>query len=84
MFQNLENRYEFSNKNVLDLFSGTGSIAYEFLSRGCTEATMVEINFVHYKFILNVLEVLKIENAKIKTIASIIIKTRVNFISNFF
>ena len=65
LFNILENRYEFSNKNVLDLFSGTGSIGYEFLSRGCTEATMVEKNFVHYKFILNVLEVLKIKNAKI-------------------
>lgn len=65
LFNILENRYEFSNKNVLDLFSGTGSIAYEFLSRGCEKATLVENNFSHFKFILEVLETLKIENAKV-------------------
>jgi 16S rRNA (guanine966-N2)-methyltransferase len=28
---------------VLDLFGGTGSISYEFASRGCTDITTVEI-----------------------------------------
>ena len=63
LFNILENRYYFSEKTVLDLFSGTGSIAYEFLSRGCRNATMVENNFLHYRFILDVLESLKVENA---------------------
>jgi len=63
LFNILNNRYEFSNKTMLDLFSGTGSIAYEFLSRGCLEAVLVESNFVHYRFIIDVLENLKIENA---------------------
>lgn len=63
LFNILENRYDFSNKNVLDLFSGTGSIGYEFLSRGCQHVTMVENNFNHYRFILEVIETLKIENA---------------------
>lgn len=62
LFNILENRYEFSNKNVLDLFSGTGSMGYEFLSRGCEKATLVENHFSHYKFILEVVEALKIEN----------------------
>lgn len=65
LFNILENRYEFSNKSVLDLFSGTGSIAYEFISRGCERATLVESNFSHYKFILDVIETLKIENSKV-------------------
>lgn len=65
LFNILENRYDFSTKKVLDLFSGTGSMAYEFLSRGCEQATLVEINFSHYKFILNVLENLQIENARV-------------------
>lgn len=65
LFNILENRYEFSNKNVLDLFSGTGSIAYEFLSRGCEKVTMVENQFSHFKFILEVVETLKIENSKV-------------------
>ncbi|WP_167609350.1 16S rRNA (guanine(966)-N(2))-methyltransferase RsmD [Maribellus sediminis] len=65
LFNILENRYDFSTKKVLDLFSGTGSVAYEFISRGCEHATMVENNFNHYKFILEVIDTLKIENAKV-------------------
>jgi 16S rRNA (guanine(966)-N(2))-methyltransferase RsmD len=65
LFNILENRYEFSTKNVLDLFSGTGSIAYEFLSRGCKHVTMVENQVNHFKFILEVVETLKIENCKV-------------------
>jgi 16S rRNA (guanine(966)-N(2))-methyltransferase RsmD len=65
LFNILENRYDFSNKTALDIFSGSGSIGYEFLSRGCKEVTFVEKDFVHHRFILNALETLKIENAKI-------------------
>jgi 16S rRNA (guanine966-N2)-methyltransferase len=65
LFNILENRYDFSNKTVLDIFSGSGSIGYEFLSRGCREVVMVEKDFVHHRFIQNVVETLKIENAKI-------------------
>ena len=36
---------------VLDLFAGTGSISYEFASRGARSVTSVEINAVHYNFI---------------------------------
>jgi 16S rRNA (guanine(966)-N(2))-methyltransferase RsmD len=64
LFNILENRYDFSNKNILDLFSGTGSMGYEFLSRGCEKATLVENNFMHFRFILDVIEALKIENVK--------------------
>ncbi len=51
LFNILENRYDFSNKQILDIFSGTGSIGYEFISRGCQFATLVESDFIHYKFI---------------------------------
>lgn len=61
----LENRYDFSNKHVLDLFSGTGSMGYEFLSRGCVSATFVETHYSHYKFILQVIDNLEIDNAKV-------------------
>ena len=63
LFNILENRYDFTNKTVLDIFSGSGSIGYEFISRGCKEATFVEKDFIHHRFILNVVEILKIENA---------------------
>lgn len=65
LFNILENRYNFEDKTVLDLFSGTGSIGCEFVSRGCKWATFVEKDFVHHRFILNVLETLKIKNATI-------------------
>lgn len=65
LFNILENRYEFGNKTVLDLFSGSGSIGYEFISRGCKEATMVEKDFIHHRFIVDVLKTLNIGNARI-------------------
>jgi 16S rRNA (guanine(966)-N(2))-methyltransferase RsmD len=65
LFNILENRYDFGNKTVLDLFSGSGSIGYEFISRGCKEATMVEKDFVHHRFIVDVLKKLNIDNARI-------------------
>ncbi len=65
LFNILENRYEFSNKNVLDLFSGTGSMGYEFISRGCERATLVEKSFNHYRFILDVVKQLQIDNISV-------------------
>ena len=44
IFNILEHRYFFDNKNCLDLFSGTGNIAYEFASRGCNEVLAVDRN----------------------------------------
>ena len=64
LFNILENRYDFTDKSVLDIFAGTGSIGYEFLSRGCKEAVFVEKDFIHHRFIADVLKVLKIENAQ--------------------
>ncbi len=63
LFNILGNRYNFAGKSVLDLFSGTGSIGYEFLSRGCSQVTFVEGNYNHFRFIQEVLEALKTENA---------------------
>ena len=47
----LGNRLDFEEVEVLDLFAGTGSISYEFASRGAKSVTSVEINAVHYNFI---------------------------------
>ena len=44
LFNILENRYYFDEKNVLDLFSGTGNISYEFASRGCDNITAIDNN----------------------------------------
>lgn len=45
--------------DALDLFSGTGSIAFEFISRGCDTVTAVEKNHAHASFIAKVAKELK-------------------------
>lgn len=42
LFNLLNNYYNFENIKFLDLFGGTGSISYEFASRGCTDITNIE------------------------------------------
>ena len=44
IFNVLSHRYNFKNSTVLDLFSGTGNMGYEFASRGCKHVTCVEKN----------------------------------------
>tara|TARA_B100000287_G_C20572928_1_gene757323 strand:- start:362 stop:883 length:522 start_codon:yes stop_codon:yes gene_type:complete len=44
IFNILNNKYLFEDKNVLDLFSGSGNIAYEFASRGCEHIIAVDKN----------------------------------------
>ncbi len=51
IFNVLGNYVDFEDIDVLDLFSGTGSISYEFASRGAKSVTSVEINAVHHKYI---------------------------------
>lgn len=51
LFNVLGNIVDFEGLDVLDLFSGTGSISYEFASRGAASVTSVEINAVHHNFI---------------------------------
>ena len=63
LFNILDNRYEFDNKKVLDLFSGTGSISFEFVSRGCPNVTSVELDRFHYNFICSVIEKLDIKSS---------------------
>lgn len=42
LFNILNNRFYFDEIKVLDLFSGTGNISYEFSSRGCTDIIAVD------------------------------------------
>jgi 16S rRNA (guanine966-N2)-methyltransferase len=42
LFNILNNIFDFSEMKVLDLFGGTGSHSYEFISRGCTDVTYVD------------------------------------------
>jgi 16S rRNA (guanine(966)-N(2))-methyltransferase RsmD len=43
--------FDYGECDVLDLFAGTGSVSYEFASRGARSVTAVEINAVHWAFI---------------------------------
>ena len=51
LFNVLDNMVDLGEIDVLDLFAGTGSISYEFASRGARSVIAVEINTVHYNFI---------------------------------
>ncbi|MDC0249747.1 RsmD family RNA methyltransferase [Flavobacteriales bacterium] len=51
LFNILENRYYFDKKNVLDLFSGTGNISFEFASRGSQKIVAVDNNYNCIKYI---------------------------------
>lgn len=47
LFNILNNRIDFESINVLDLFAGTGSISYEFASRGAPHVHLVEKDIKH-------------------------------------
>lgn len=51
LFNILNNHYYFDAVSVLDLFSGTGNISYEFASRGTEHITAVDGNYGCIKFI---------------------------------
>lgn len=51
LFNVLNNYIDMEDATILDLFSGTGSISYEFASRGAKEIISIEVNFNHFAFI---------------------------------
>lgn len=51
LFNILNNYFDFESIRVLDLFAGTGSISFEFASRGCKSIELVENDRVHMAFI---------------------------------
>lgn len=51
LFNILYNKIDLSGKSALDLFAGTGSLSYEFASRGCDKVIAVDSNFKCLQFI---------------------------------
>lgn len=51
LFNIIENHYDIEGLTILDLFAGTGSISYEFASRGANEVISVDINLRCINFI---------------------------------
>jgi 16S rRNA (guanine966-N2)-methyltransferase len=65
LFNILETRMTISETTVLDLFSGTGNIAYEFASRGAAKVIAVEKDFKSYKFISNQIQKYNFKQLKV-------------------
>ena len=61
LFNILSNQYDFEELDVLDLFSGTGSISYEFASRGARSVVSVELAPSHFRFIQETCRALGLE-----------------------
>jgi 16S rRNA (guanine966-N2)-methyltransferase len=64
LFNILNNRIDFETVNVLDLFSGTGSISYEFASRGAASVHLVEKDIKHIAGIRHIIKDMGFENIK--------------------
>jgi len=64
LFNILNNRVDFESLNVLDLFSGTGSISYEFASRGAAAVHLIEKDSRHISGIKRIIKDLNLENIK--------------------
>ncbi len=65
LFNVLLNYIDFEDIEVLDLFSGTGSIALEFVSRECKSAVCIELETKQCNFIHKCCDLLKIKNLTI-------------------
>jgi len=62
LFNILNNSLDFSEEKMLDLFGGTGNHCYEFISRGCVDATYVDKHGPAVKFVNKIAKKLKIED----------------------
>ena len=62
IFNVLVQYVDFDGAEALDLFSGTGSISLELLSRGCAPVVSVEKDFKHYQYIRRICGDLKDPN----------------------
>lgn len=61
LFNLLSNKLDFTGLKVLDLYSGSGSLGLESLSRGAEEVHFVERNMFIYKNLINNIASLNVE-----------------------
>jgi 16S rRNA (guanine(966)-N(2))-methyltransferase RsmD len=64
LFNILNNRFDFESVVVLDLFSGTGSMSYEFASRGAVAVHLVERDPGHLAGIRRIVKDLELNTIK--------------------
>ena len=67
LFSIIDNRYYFEEKNMLDLFCGSGNISFEFASRGVEKVTSVDNNKNCIDFIDKTAEQMQLNISTIKT-----------------
>ncbi|UOF94591.1 MAG: RsmD family RNA methyltransferase [Bacteroides sp.] len=65
IFNIMNNCIDIKKSTILDLYSGTGNIALEFISRECIEATSVDNNVNCINFIKKCKKILEIYNLNI-------------------
>lgn len=71
LFNILNQHYDFSNIRVLDLYSGIGSIALEFCSRGAKEVVAVDFNRKSIQYIRDIAQRLNIQKLQIRQIKAL-------------
>ncbi|MFK7806335.1 MAG: RsmD family RNA methyltransferase [Saprospiraceae bacterium] len=62
LFNILNNRIDFEETKMLDLFGGTGNHSYEFISRGCKDVTYVDQYRGCVQFVTKTAQTLNIED----------------------
>ena len=65
LFNILANTWEFGGLTVLDLFAGTGSIGFEFASRGASKVDMVEADARSSRFLQRTADTLAADNVRV-------------------
>lgn len=65
LFNLIGHNFDIESCDVLDLFSGTGNISYEFASRGCKLIESVETRYQHYQFIKRTKEELQFHQMQV-------------------
>lgn len=65
LFNVLVHYVDFEGLRVLDLFAGTGSISYEFASRGADMVTAIEMSESHIAFIKKMIAKLRMDQVRV-------------------
>jgi 16S rRNA (guanine(966)-N(2))-methyltransferase RsmD len=71
LFNIINNYFDFKGLKVLDLFTGSGFISYEFVSRGAKLVNSIDINMDSLNYIHEIIKVLNINNRIIPIYADV-------------